>query len=65
MIYCCKGCEKRHIRCHSTCEDYNRERKEHEKIKSEYDKTKQAENDICSYQVEQIRKNIKKKGYKK
>jgi hypothetical protein len=26
-INCCYKCEKRHIGCHSTCEDYLRERK--------------------------------------
>lgn len=26
-INCCYKCEKRHISCHSTCEDYLRERK--------------------------------------
>ena len=26
----CKGCEKRHVLCHSTCEDFAKYKEEHE-----------------------------------
>ena len=32
MIKCCKGCKKRHLACHSTCEDYIREKSEHDNV---------------------------------
>lgn len=42
----CYGCEKRHIGCHATCEDYLKERAErdalNEKIRAEKEKEKAA-----------------------
>lgn len=32
MIKCCKDCKKRHLGCHSTCEDYIREKSEHDNV---------------------------------
>lgn len=34
MIKCCKDCKKRHLGCHSTCEDYIREKSEHDNLRS-------------------------------
>lgn len=33
-ISCCKGCERRHQGCHSTCEDYKRESAELEELRT-------------------------------
>ena len=30
QIECCYRCEKRHERCHSTCEEYAKQKKDHE-----------------------------------
>lgn len=31
--HCCKGCEKRFVGCHSTCEDYKEAKKDYENQK--------------------------------
>lgn len=41
-ITCCHKCEKRHILCHSTCEEYLAERK----ALDEYNKEKRKENEL-------------------
>lgn len=33
MIKCCKGCERRHVGCHSECKEYIHAKKEHDKVK--------------------------------
>lgn len=33
IITCCKGCERRHIGCHSECEDYKSQKKAFERQK--------------------------------
>ena len=40
---CCKGCEERHVRCHSDCEEYRefREAKDRENAKIRIEKEKE------------------------
>lgn len=51
---CCKGCEKRYVGCHSTCEEY----KEYRKGK---DEEKQAKYNSREVEVYLARKTIKKR----
>ena len=62
-IKCCKNCvpPKRSPRCHSTCEDYLREKAEYEKEKSQRIKKSNEEKDILEYQLTQMRKCRKRK----
>ena len=57
----CKGCEKRHTACHSTCEDYKAFRKERDEEiaahKREYETT--------DYFVRQKLKAMRKKNERK
>ena len=61
-IKCCKDCvpPKRCLRCHSTCEDYLREKAEYEKKKDQRIKKRNEEKDILEYQRTQMRRFRKK-----
>lgn len=65
-IKCCKDCvpPKRHVRCHSKCEEYNKEWEENEKRK-EYERTHRPVV-LKSYDFDEINfsysKRYKKKG---
>ena len=47
QIECCYCCEKRHERCHSTCEEYAKQKKDHEEY-LDYIKKKVYIINICS-----------------
>lgn len=42
-IVCCKECQERHFRCHSTCEKYKRERVELDRLNDEIHRKKAVE----------------------
>jgi hypothetical protein len=44
-IKCCKDCvaPKRHLGCHDTCEDYKKEKAEHDKSKQNERKKRESE----------------------
>lgn len=52
-IFCCKDCvpPKRTPHCHSTCEDYIREKAEHDKKKAELDAKKYAAWSVQEYEI--------------
>lgn len=59
FTFTCKDCENRHIGCHSTCEKYNRERDENEKIKKKIEEEKK----YFKYKTETVNKKYKNKWY--
>ena len=58
---CCYKCEKRHHKCHATCETYIAAKAELERIKAE--KTKDSE--INAYAANVVKKKIKQWRWKK
>ena len=52
QIECCYRCEKRHERCHSTCEEYAQQKKDHEEY-LEYIKKER----MYSYYMSDFREN--------
>ena len=59
LILGCKACTKRQLGCHSTCEDYIREKEEHDKTKSEIDRKRCADREMFYYSLEQKSKTLK------
>ena len=43
MNFSCKTCEDRHQYCHSTCEIYNREKRNRKRLVDKYNKAKEAD----------------------
>lgn len=60
LCTCCKNCTKRHLRCHSTCEDYLefRKNKDIENAKIHYNRTYDA--DIIDYHNRLYERNRRK-----
>ena len=60
-IECCYQCDKRKVGCHSICEDYLKEKEEHEKelqlIQKEHEKALMLRKD-------KYRRNVQGKTYK-
>jgi hypothetical protein len=59
-INCCFGCENRCLGCHSTCEEYNRQKAEHAAY-NERNRQERAKQDFL-YNVQVGAKSKKKKG---
>lgn len=58
---CCYKCEKRHHKCHATCETYIAAKAELEKIKAE----KAKDSEINAYAANVVKKKIKQWRWKK
>ena len=58
-IKCCKDCDDRHPNCHSTCERYLAEKKEHERQREVAQKQRNIHNMMISYSI-----NAKKRYWK-
>ena len=54
---CCKGCEKRYVGCHSTCEEY----KEYRKEMDEQKQNKHLKREIEVYLIQQSLKKKRRK----
>ena len=61
MIYCCKGCEapKRYPGCHGVCQEYLEQKKEHDRVKAEHDKTQHTTGAIIGSQMNKVYKAMK------
>ena len=58
----CKDCEKRKVGCHSTCEDYLKEKRQREELKRKIYKARDKERDILYQEVnrnERLKKGVK------
>ena len=55
----CKGCEDRHVGCHSTCERYIKSREEHLKLKDEMFQAKDRQRIADNYIIEKTIKRSK------
>lgn len=57
-IFCCKDYvpPKRTPHCHSTCEDYIREKAEYDKKKAELDARKYAQFSVQEYEIATVQK---------
>lgn len=48
-ITCCKDCEKRYVGCHSSCEEYNEQKKRHvelNKVMRQHEQNREAIYDL-------------------
>ena len=65
-ISCCKDCipPKRHPGCHSTCEEYQKERKELDEYNKQQRIDKLKVGNLIGYDVERHDRVRKKKQYK-
>lgn len=61
----CKGCTKRHIGCHSKCEDYAEQRRMIEERKKKIYAVKDINRILNDREYERIEYAQKKKGKKK
>ena len=52
----CKGCEKRHVGCHSTCKEYISECNKRKEIREKISKQKKMEQDIKSVEIERSKR---------
>ena len=57
----CKGCEKRYVGCHSTCEGYLKARAEGDALKEKMLEDKRKRNDIASFRQAGIRKALRQR----
>lgn len=57
-IFCCKDCvpPKRDLHCHSTCEDYIREKAEYDKKKVEIDAKRHASMSMRDYEISVVQR---------
>ena len=51
MKNCCYGCDKRHVGCHSTCEEYLKEHKRHMAEKEKEQKARVRDYQYNDYMV--------------
>lgn len=58
----CKGCEKRHINCHSTCEAYKEWKRQHDERNDQIRKAKEQEQLYKNYLYNVIDKGQKRKS---
>ena len=61
----CKNCDKRHIGCHSDCEDYAEQRRVLDEIRRKISDQKIKERALDSLEYERIKYAKKKKGVKR
>lgn len=52
----CKGCDKRHVNCHSTCEDYKAFRKARDEQNEEIRKKKSVEAHLDEHEIKRARR---------
>ena len=57
-IKCCKDCvpPKRHLKCHSNCEEYLKEKAKNEEVNKKKGKFHNAENDFIEVRGRKIRR---------
>ena len=55
----CKGCEKRYVGCHASCEGYLKARAEGDALKEQMLKEKHKANDIYNFRRDGVRKALK------
>ena len=55
-IECCRDCQKRHAGCHSTCDDYKREKAELEELNSARRTKANADAAYTSYHIDNKKK---------
>lgn len=62
-IFCCRDCAppKRSLYCHSTCEDYIREKDEYDKKKAEVDAKRYADSNMRDYEISVARRIKRRK----
>lgn len=63
-IECCFNCEKRQLYCHSTCEDYKKERAEMDETQSAMRKKKELEQGITGCLIDSMDRNNKRTHYR-
>lgn len=65
-ITCCKDCvpPKRHLNCHSECDDYIQEKSKHEEVRNEIRKLKTADYNMHYYVLCQMERNRKHRRVK-
>lgn len=61
-IDCCKGCERRHQGCHSTCEDYKKQSAELDELRTIIRAHKDGAKDIREYYKSNAKKRRPKKS---
>lgn len=61
----CKNCEKRHIGCHSDCEDYAEQRRVIDEMKKKISDQKIKERALDELEYKRIKYAKKKKGVKR
>ncbi len=61
----CKNCEKRHIGCHSDCEDYAEQRRVIDEMKKKISDQKIKERALDELEYARIKYAKKKKGVKR
>ena len=61
----CKGCERRHVGCHGTCEDYLQEQEERKRRNDQLFKAKNLDRALTSREFIRMERAKKKKGVKK
>lgn len=66
MITCCKDCvaPKRHVGCHTYCQEYIDEKKKHDEKKAEIDRKRHTNNAIDDHRIGTIIKQMKKRRHK-
>ena len=57
----CKGCEKRYVGCHASCEEYLEARRKGDELKEKMLREKHKRNDINSFRREGIRKAMRQR----
>ena len=63
-IKCCVNCEKRQTYCHSTCEDYKKERAEMDETSEGMRKQKDLELGIRGQLIDSMDRNHKRTHYR-
>ena len=63
-IKCCFNCEKRQLYCHSTCEDYKKERAEMDETNEGMRKQKDLELGIRGQLIDSMDRNNKRTHYR-
>ena len=62
---CCKDCTKRHLHCHSDCEDYAELLKENAERNEKIRKAKEKEQGLREYDIYVRTRYLKRKGKRK
>lgn len=64
-IKCCLNCEKRQPYCHSTCDDYKKQRDEMDETSEGMRKKKELEQGIKSQLIDSMDRNNKRTHYRR